>query len=65
MRLTGRGKRENYGKGKVKVDPNAVNSGGKDRENKRRALIRLLQKKPKTDKIRAKKQSNNLKGKTK
>ena len=35
-------KGENYGKGKV--DPNAVNSGGKDRENKKRALMKLLQK---------------------
>ena len=41
--LSGRDKRENYGKGRL--DPNAVNSGGKDRENKRRALIRPLQKK--------------------
>ena len=30
------------------MDPNAVNSGGKDRENKKRALMKLLQK-PKAD----------------
>ena len=54
--MSGRGKRENYGKGRV--DPNAVHMGGKDKgTNKRRALLKSLLQKQKADK-KGKRQSS-------
>ena len=44
-----------------RVDPNAVNSGGKNRENKRRALIKAVT--VNTRQNRAKKQNKKLQGK--